>query len=125
MATSKPSKPIPKGAKLPDWTKAAGLKKPKPKTFTPNDYLSGSKTVGQKYNAWNTYGQGKPDFGKGAGPGEPYHIVQKANVGKNISLPGTINWAGNNANTWQRPTAGTVKNASPYVAAIRRRLGWT
>lgn len=44
---------------------------------TPPNYLSGSKTPGGKYSAWDTYGQGKPDFGKDKGPGDPYHVVQK------------------------------------------------
>lgn len=39
----------------------------------PPDWLRGSMKKGGKYTAWNTFGQGKPDFGKGKGPGDPYH----------------------------------------------------
>jgi hypothetical protein len=56
---------------------------PKPKTFKPGDYLKGSTTVGQNYTAWDTFGQGKPDFGKDLGPGDPYHEVLKKNSGFN------------------------------------------
>lgn len=45
--------------------------------YKPFDWIRGSVIPGQKYTAWNTYGQGTPDFGKGKGPGTPYHEVQK------------------------------------------------
>ena len=69
MAKKKP-KPKPK---LPTPPK----QKPRPVTANPSDYLRGSKVVGEKYTAWNTYGGSKPDFGKDKGPGEPYHEVTK------------------------------------------------
>lgn len=96
-------------------------KKPKPTTpqhvrNAPTDYLRGGKTkghtVGEGYTAWNTYGQGKPDFGKGPGPGEPYHEVQKK-VQK--PLPGS-----------QKPPWATVpgRKASPMPSPIPRKLPW-
>lgn len=91
--------------------------KPKPHvpTYKPADYLSGSQTVGQKYNAWNTYGGKKPDFGKGAGPGTPYHVVQK--TVKKPSIKPTSN----------TPSYGKVVNmgqsGDARVDAIKRRLG--
>lgn len=47
----------------------------------PSDWLSGGMKNGAKYQAWDTFGQGKPDFGKGKGPGDPYHSVTRT-VGK-------------------------------------------
>lgn len=44
--------------------------------YKPANYLRGDKNPGRKYTAWNTYGQGTPDLGKKAGPGDPYHEVQ-------------------------------------------------
>jgi hypothetical protein len=98
--------------------------KPPVKTFKPKDYLSGSKKVGGKYKAWNTYNQGTPDMGKGAGPGEPYHVVTQTNTGKNFPVK-TNPQAPPSTPISVRPRAGTVTSTSPYVAAIRRRLGWT
>lgn len=119
-------------AKLPTPPK---LKVPKPGVNkNPANYLRGSKTIGQKYTAYDNYNQGKPDFGKGAGPGTPYHEVQKTvqkaipgagkpvNAGpptnSHIHLP---NWFG------RSPSIGNggyldniVRNARS--AAIRKRL---
>lgn len=79
---------------------------PSVKTANPSDYLRGSKIIGQKYTAWNTYNQGKPDFGKGSGPGTPYHEIQKT---VKQSSP---------SRTWS-PVS------DPRMEAIRRRLGWS
>jgi hypothetical protein len=78
--------------------------KPPVKTFKPKDYLSGSKKV--------------------AGPGEPYHVVTQTNTGKNFPVK-TNPQAPPSTPISVRPRAGTVTSTSPYVAAIRRRLGWT
>lgn len=83
----------------------------------PPDYLSGSKTPGKKYSAWDTYNQGKPDFGKDKGPGDPYHVVQKT-VAKPVPAPRS------NRPAW----AGGVDRSSnvrrdPWLNAIKRRLG--
>lgn len=81
----------------------------KPVTYTPPDYLRGSKTVGKKYTAYNTYGQGRPDFGKDLGPGEPYHEVQKT-VQKPIPQSRLPKW-------------GTINSLhDARLSAIRRRL---
>lgn len=99
------------------------IKKPAPKpvikqpTYKPPDYLSGSQRVGQKYKAWDTFGAGKPDFGKGAGPGIPYHVTEKT-----VTKPVTV--------TGQTPRFGKVakigpsqeKRNDPRADAIRRRL---
>lgn len=105
-------------------------KTPKPKrpvrSYTPNDYLRGSKKIGGSYTAFNTYGQGRPDFGKGPGPGEPYHEVQK----KVAPIPkwgGTgskgVRWAPG-INIGQGNTSLPVqdRNVDPRIEAIRRRL---
>lgn len=100
-----------------------------PKIFKPSDYLRGSQATGKNYTAFNTYGQGKPDFGKGAGPGEPYHEVVKPNLGKNI-----LDKDGQKVPPWKPPT--TVSKKPPWASSstrpldartqiIRRRLGWT
>jgi hypothetical protein len=101
-------------------------KKRIPKPFTPSDYLMGGKRVGQKYTAWNTYGQGKPDFGKGAGPGEPYHKVTKTNLGKDIIK--RPDWGNSKTPVFNKPTAKNPKfgvKTDPRTAAIRKRLGWS
>lgn len=101
--------------------------KARPKLFTPGDYLRGSKIAGNQYTAWDTYGQGRPDFGKGAGPGEPYREVKKTNSGigaitrpkspiLNPPKQGRIP-------TISSPSRPGVTN-DPKVLAIRRRLGW-
>lgn len=41
----------------------------------PKNWLRGGTKIGQSYTGWNTHNQGKPDFGKGAGPGIPYQEV--------------------------------------------------
>jgi hypothetical protein len=113
-----------------------GIKPPVPKIPSPGtnskpaNYLRGSKTIGQKYTAYDNYGQAKPDFGKGNGPGTPYHevqkIVQKAVPGagkpvtpgppsSGIKLP---KWAGRGLPT--KPSGTLAKDAR--VAAIRNRL---
>jgi hypothetical protein len=88
-------------------------------TYTPPDYLKGSHVIGGKYTAWSDYGQGRPDFGVGAGPGTPYHEVQKT-----VTAPPP--WAGPPKMTlpkWggrvQLPTSN-----DPRITAIRKRLGW-
>lgn len=90
----------------------------KPQIYQPPDWLKGSTTVGGNYTAWNNYGQGTPDFGVGAGPGTPYHEVQKkvsAPPKKPVTVP--INkFPGSGDNVY-----GSV---DPRIVAIRRRLGW-
>lgn len=102
------------------------------KSYTPADYLRGSKKVGGTYTAFDTYGQGTPDFGHQKGPGEPYHEVQKKvkAVPKWAKPQGThLPWApgipigGSNQETkpwWgnQLPGAG----GDSRIEAIRRRL---
>lgn len=105
--------------------------KPKPVKYTPADRLRGGTTVGSNYTAWDTYGQGKPDFGKDVGPGDPYHEVSKKvakplpgsgqvkplpwgtpNQSRNSNLPNWVNRA--------MPSSGTGNNA--WIDAVRRRL---
>jgi hypothetical protein len=112
---------------------AAKKKKP---IYKPSDYLRGSKTIGGKYTAWDTYGQGRPDFGKGSGPGEPYHEVQK-----NVKLPKPkprLPSPGKFPKPTPRPNnpslppfenasagpPGSFSPRNPRIEAIRRRLGW-
>lgn len=97
------------------------------RTYTPPDYLRGSKQIGKSYTAFDTYGQGRPDFGHGAGPGEPYHEVQK----KVAPVP---KWGGTGSksprwapgiNIGQGNTSSLPipdRNADPRIEAIRRRL---
>ena len=83
-----------------------------PKNYKPDDWLKGSTRVGGDYTAFDTYGQGRPDFGHGAGPGTPYHTVQKK-----VQLPKI------NTPKWGIPM-GTGTSVDPRISAIRRRLGW-
>lgn len=107
-------------------SKTPAQKAAKVLTEKPADYLSGGTSVGDTYNAWDTYKQGKPDFGKGAGPGEPYHQVQKKIAptrkkppGNNPPKLGTIvSGVGNSTPTYGPP--GT--KSDPRTDAIRRRL---
>lgn len=89
----------------------------------PADYLKGSTKIGQKYTAWNTYGQGKPDFGKGKGPGDPYHEVQKtvAKPGIKKDLPA---WAARPQGLpdWAQGGSSSAAKPDPRTEAIRRRL---
>jgi hypothetical protein len=96
--------------------------------FTPADYLKGSRKVGGAYTAWDTYGQGRPDFGVGAGPGTPYHEVQKkvkapapwGSMGHSQTpLP---KWAGGMQSLPTNNTA--IGGSDPRITAIRKRLGW-
>lgn len=105
------------------------------KSLLPTDYVKGSNVVGEKYTAYNTYGQGRPDFGAKAGPGDPYHVVQKT-MRKNTSKPtpwrSVLNSRGDVFNRapaqqgQQFSSNGTYgeNNYSARVAAIRKRLGW-
>lgn len=87
------------------------------KTYDPTDWLKGSKTIGQNYTSWNTYGQGQPDFGSGNGPGEPYHeVVKKVPNQKNPpawTVPPPRQMVG-------QPSQ--VGGNDPRIEAIRRRL---
>lgn len=56
----------------------------------PPDWLSGSMVKGKKYTAWDTYGQGTPDFGKGSGPGEPYHKTTNIVGSSKVTRPRSI-----------------------------------
>lgn len=117
-----------KKAKLPTPPKP---KIPAQRVKKPVDYLRGGKTggttVGENYTAWNTYGQGKPDFGKGPGPGEPYHEVQKKVQtplpGPKTNRPGWATLPG------RKPAPGGGLPFHPpgkpdsRIAAIKRRLG--
>lgn len=107
-------KPVPINPKKP-----ALRKRPK---GLPDDYLRGSKFVGEKYTAWDTYGQGRPDFGKGAGPGEPYREVQK--VMKPINKPNTPPTKPSPINRPNKPQWGSRRLNDARARAIRKRLGW-
>lgn len=124
MAAKKAKLPTPPKPKIP----AQRVKKP-------GDYLRGGKThgttVGENYTAWNTYGQGKPDFGKGPGPGEPYHEVQKKVQTPLPGPKGRMNppkWAP--GPTLPKRPGGTLPFTPPgnkgkvdaRLAAIKRRL---
>lgn len=84
-------------------------KPPKPPSkspiYKPPDYLSGGQRIGEKYKAWSTFGSKKPDFGKGAGPGIPYHVVNKT-VAKPV-----------------KPGNTKPLQTDPRSEAIKRRLG--
>lgn len=111
----------------------------KQKVFKPSDYLKGPTIIGQNYTAWDTYGQGRPDFGKGAGPGDPYHEVIKKNSGLNPPQRGGIP-SGTTGSDYHRPTqggyggvngggflpggSGNLGTGDPRIMAIRKRLGW-
>lgn len=122
----KPNNPKPKPPQKKPNPKPEVLKKP------PEDYLRGSKTVGGKYTAWNTYGAGKPDFGKSAGPGDPYHEVEKR-VRKPLPIPKggqkpTLPWGPPKVRT-TLPARNNVglpqtNDGNMRMEAIRRRLGW-
>jgi hypothetical protein len=129
---AKPKKPVPKKArpKPKNWPpKKLPPKPPVDNTFQPGDYLSGSTTIGGKYNAYDTYGQGAPDFGEGAGPGTPYHVVQKTvsrpvkRPAKPRGLPSAPPIANPPRATLPARTIGAPKT-DPRIEAIRRRLGW-
>lgn len=105
---------------------------PSKRVTRPADYLRGGKTggrtIGETYTAFDTYGQGKPDFGHGAGPGDPYHEVQRK---VQAPVPGHENhsppWAPGSGNAtiprkplpWNSP-GGSSSNA--WLDAVRRRL---
>lgn len=92
------------------------------KRYRPADYLRGSTQIGKKYTAYDTYGQGRPDFGAGAGPGEPYHEVQKI-VRKPAKPPKWVPPQASPLPSHIPNLPGTVKR-DPRIDAIRRRLGW-
>lgn len=98
---------------------------PKPKPWNlPSDYLRGSKHVGEKYTAWDTYNQGRPDFGKKGGPGTPYHEVQHTNLKSKTppwALPGKVIPKPPAQRTSHLPQ---WKPTDARVSAIRKRLGW-
>jgi hypothetical protein len=105
--------------------------KPKPpvRSYKPNDYLRGSKRVGGSYTAFDTYGQGRPDFGKGPGPGEPYHEVQKkvapmpkwaGSGSKSPKWAPGVNIGSSNVNPSTQPA--NIGSGDPRIDAIRRRL---
>ena len=98
--------------------KRPDYKKARPILNKPSDWLSGSNVLGKKYTAWNTYGQGKPDMGKGAGPGEPFHKVEKTNV--RAGRPGWIPNQPSGPEVVSRSTTST--KSDPRSEAIRRRL---
>lgn len=81
MATKIPGTSKTTKVKVPAKKKSEAAKKKKrladDQKYKPADYLKGGAGVGQKYTAYNTYSQGKPDFGKSTGPGDPYHEVSK------------------------------------------------
>lgn len=88
------------------------------RTVKPLDWLSGSQTPGKKYTSWSDFGQGIPDFGKGAGPGTPYRKVQKTVPNKVVKPPSWVP---------AQPQGGPVGTPSsqatdPRSEAIRRRL---
>lgn len=85
----------------------------KPTTYKPPNWLRGSTTVGGTYTGWNDYGQGTPDFGKGAGPGTPYHEVQSR-----VKAPTPVLGNGN------RNIGMALSPSNAKIDAIRRRLGW-
>jgi hypothetical protein len=99
-------------------------KKPKPpRIFKPADFLRGSTKVGQKYTAWTNYNQGKPDFGKGSGPGTPYSEITRLNTGQNWSQLPSPPRSPSSRPTYSRPSFGRLTD-DPRASAIRRRLGW-
>lgn len=97
--------------------------KPKPKPFKPSDYLRGSTKPGEKYTAFSNYGQGRPDFGKGAGPGSPYREVTRTNPGRAAAETPSWRPPTSKTATYTRPRSGTLTR-DPRTSAIRRRLGW-
>ena len=106
--------------------------KPKPKPKPPKvrnrpfDYLRGGRYVGEKYTAWDTYGQGRPDFGKGAGPGEPYREIIKTN--SKAPRPPKQTQLSPPVGLPQRPPqggSGGKFHRDARIAAIRKRLGWS
>lgn len=91
----------------------------------PYDYLRGSIKPGGKYTAWNTYGQGKPDFGYGKGPGEPYHEVQKRVTAGGPQMPPRGRPGSPTKPIVGAGDASTLpwgKGRDPRIEAIRRRL---
>jgi hypothetical protein len=114
------AKPKPKPVKP---KKPAMRKRP---SGIPDDYLRGSKFVGEKYTAWDTYGQGRPDLGKGAGPGEPYREIQKT-VRPQSAKPSIPPRDINRPSPVNRPGWGSAKPKrleDARARAIRKRLGW-
>lgn len=109
--------PIVGSASKPRFNVGKAFKPPKrslgpQQVYKPADWVSGGVTIGGKYNRWDTFGQGTPDMGKGAGPGDPYHVVQSI-----VQKPPT------------KPITQPAKdygNAGPGIdprtEAIRRRL---
>lgn len=102
----------------------------KPKTYKPGDWLKGSTTIGKQYTAWDTYGQGKPDFGAAQGPGDPYHEVQKT-VRRPVKPPKwvppkTLPQAPGRPSerSWIPPGTISTGHSDPRISVIRRRLGW-
>lgn len=105
-----------------------------PPSYKPTDYLRGSQAVGQKYTAWDNFNQGRPDFGKGAGPGTPYHEVTKKVPNTPLQWPsgpstppsGTRppkpRWV-SQVGVQSRPPSRIANEAR--INVIRRRLGWT
>lgn len=101
-------------------------------TYKPFDYLKGSKTLGQNYTAWDTYGQGKPDFGKAKGPGDPYHEITKKVRKPTPGAPGSgkpLPWGIANQSTTPKPSWLPAQVASQrgnensaWINAVRRRL---
>jgi hypothetical protein len=87
-----------------------------PRSVTPLDWLSGSKTPKGKYTAWDSFGQGLPDFGKGAGPGEPYRKVTKT-----VPMSAPPKWAPSSPTKGSGTPSG-VQASDPRTEAIRRRL---
>lgn len=105
--------------------------KKKPVRYKPADFIRGTQNVGDKYTAWDTYGQGKPDFGKGAGPGEPYREVSKRNTGRpGVSAvpkgvkPAAGSVVPSGGPSWIAKTRVGGNSSDPRIAAIRKRLGW-
>jgi hypothetical protein len=87
----------------------------------PRDWAGGSTTIGGTYDAWNTYGQGAPDMGVGAGPGLPYHTTKKK-----VKTPAPMPLPSRGGPMSQRPephwNGGNWNDAR--ISAIRKRLGW-
>lgn len=107
-----PKKPVPK--------------KPTPKTafpkiYNPTDFLRGGKKIGDKYTAWNTYGGEKPDFGKGKGPGDPYHETQRT-VASYVKEQAKGGLGGAQKPTGPTWPGGKPTKPDPRSEAIRRRL---
>ncbi len=97
---------------------------PKKRNPNPPNYLRGSHLEGEKYTAYSNYDQGRPDFGKGSGPGEPYHEVTRT-VQKPLPgppAPKSPRWAPGRSpvKPKPRPTGNLWNDAKQR--AIRKRL---